>query len=289
MFKSIFRPVRVSRFSKTVSFPQNNSSSIPANRHGFNFDKPPGSRCLAQPPASSRSRTTPAVISGIEQTQRSPRTVDLIAHARGRANSNPCPTQTQAQLAPQSHSRPPRLPLRATSAEDSHWRARTVTDNRPKRFGRFVLPSAVPIILVALLFFVLLSAAGFILLSLVLRYRAGTARRQGRRWVAGVNLWMTQPLGCPLSLLRLPDLLLARHSFSVCSDWYGFWSHSWLARFGDDPLGNPTGRTFLHSEPLARASCYAGNRSTFCLRLVARHALRQRHCQQSILVDECFR
>jgi hypothetical protein len=49
----------------------------------------------------------------------------------------------------------------------------------------------VPIILVALLFFVLLSAAGVILLSLVLRYRAGTARRQGRRWVAGVNLWMT--------------------------------------------------------------------------------------------------
>jgi hypothetical protein len=54
-----------------------------------------------------------------------------------------------------------------------------------------VLPSAVPIILVALLFFVLLSAAGVILLSLVLRYRAGTARRHGRRWVAGVNLWMT--------------------------------------------------------------------------------------------------
>ena len=53
MFKSIVRPVRVSRFSKTVSLPQNNSSSIPANRHGFNFDKPPGRRCLAQPLASS--------------------------------------------------------------------------------------------------------------------------------------------------------------------------------------------------------------------------------------------
>ena len=29
------------------------------------------------------------------------------------------------------------------------------------------------------------------LLSLALRYRAGTARRQGRRWVATVNIWMT--------------------------------------------------------------------------------------------------
>jgi len=49
----------------------------------------------------------------------------------------------------------------------------------------------VPIILVALLFFVLLSLGGVILLSLVLRYRAGTARRQGRRWVASVNFWLT--------------------------------------------------------------------------------------------------
>jgi hypothetical protein len=29
------------------------------------------------------------------------------------------------------------------------------------------------------------------LLSLALRYRAGTARRQGRRWVASLNVWMT--------------------------------------------------------------------------------------------------
>jgi len=54
-----------------------------------------------------------------------------------------------------------------------------------------VLPSAVPIILVALLFFVLLAFGGVVLLSLALRYRAGTARRQGRRWIASVNLWMT--------------------------------------------------------------------------------------------------
>jgi hypothetical protein len=50
---------------------------------------------------------------------------------------------------------------------------------------------AVPIILFALLFFVLLAVAGIVLLSLALRYRAGTARRQGRRWVASLNVWMT--------------------------------------------------------------------------------------------------
>jgi hypothetical protein len=49
----------------------------------------------------------------------------------------------------------------------------------------------VPIILFALLIFVLLALAGVILLSLVLRYRAGTTRRQARRWVASLNVWMT--------------------------------------------------------------------------------------------------
>jgi hypothetical protein len=48
-----------------------------------------------------------------------------------------------------------------------------------------------PIILVALLVFVLLAFGGLVLLSLALRYRAGTARRQGRRWVATMNVWMT--------------------------------------------------------------------------------------------------
>jgi len=54
-----------------------------------------------------------------------------------------------------------------------------------------VLPSAVPIILFALLLFVLLASDGVVLLSLALRYRAGTARRQARRWVASLNVWMT--------------------------------------------------------------------------------------------------
>jgi hypothetical protein len=54
-----------------------------------------------------------------------------------------------------------------------------------------VLLSAVPIIFFALLLFVLLALAGVVLLSLALRYRAGTARRQARRWVASLNVWLT--------------------------------------------------------------------------------------------------
>ena len=54
-----------------------------------------------------------------------------------------------------------------------------------------MLPSAVPIILFTLLLLVLLALAGVILLSLALRYRAGTARRQARRWVASLNVWAT--------------------------------------------------------------------------------------------------
>ncbi|MFL6582995.1 MAG: hypothetical protein ACJ8KU_00600 [Chthoniobacterales bacterium] len=48
-----------------------------------------------------------------------------------------------------------------------------------------------PIILLALVLFVVLAFGGVVLLSLALRYRAGTARRQARRWVARLNLWMT--------------------------------------------------------------------------------------------------
>ncbi len=54
-----------------------------------------------------------------------------------------------------------------------------------------MLPSAVPIIVFALLLFVLFALAGVVLLSVALRYRAGTARRQARRWVAKLNVWMT--------------------------------------------------------------------------------------------------
>jgi hypothetical protein len=54
-----------------------------------------------------------------------------------------------------------------------------------------VLTSNVPLILFALLLFVVLAFGGVVLLSLALRYRAGTARRRGRRWVATMNVWMT--------------------------------------------------------------------------------------------------
>jgi hypothetical protein len=49
----------------------------------------------------------------------------------------------------------------------------------------------VPIILFTLLLFVLFALAGVVLLSLALRYRAGTARRQARRWVASLNVLAT--------------------------------------------------------------------------------------------------
>jgi len=55
-----------------------------------------------------------------------------------------------------------------------------------------VLTSAVPIILFGLLVFVLLALAGVVLLSLAVRYRAGTARRQAQRWVASLNVWVTR-------------------------------------------------------------------------------------------------
>ena len=48
-----------------------------------------------------------------------------------------------------------------------------------------------PIILFALLVFVLLAFAGVVLLSLALRYRAGTARRRARPWAASLNMWLT--------------------------------------------------------------------------------------------------
>ncbi len=54
-----------------------------------------------------------------------------------------------------------------------------------------MLTSAVPIILFGVLLFVFIALAGVVLLSLALRYRAGTARRQARRWVASLNVWMT--------------------------------------------------------------------------------------------------
>jgi hypothetical protein len=85
-----------------------------------------------------------------------------------------------------------------------------------------------------------------------------------------------QLFGRFLSLVHVAAFLLGRVSLSICADRYGLWSHTRSARFSDDSLGGPTRRTFLHSEPLARVDRHVGNRSPFCVRLVARHALRQR-------------
>ena len=48
-----------------------------------------------------------------------------------------------------------------------------------------------PIIIFALLVFVLLAFTGVVLLSLALRYRAGISRRLARPWVASLNVWAT--------------------------------------------------------------------------------------------------
>jgi len=94
-----------------------------------------------------------------------------------------------------------------------------------------------------------------------------------------------QLLGCFLSLIHIFALLLGRLSVSIRPDWHGLWRNSRLGRPGDDALGKPTGRALLHSKPLARTSRHVGDRRTFRLRLVARHALRQQCSWRSALAD----
>ena len=48
-----------------------------------------------------------------------------------------------------------------------------------------------PLLLLALILFVIFAFTGVVLLSLAMRYRAGTTRRQARRWVATTNIWLT--------------------------------------------------------------------------------------------------
>jgi len=141
----------------------------------------------------------------------------------------------------------------------------------------------VPIILFALLVFVLLALAGVILLSLVLRYRAGTARRRARPWAASLNVWLT---GFSTVFFLSFTLLL---SFWIGSAFRfvliglacgGILAPAW---FSTDSLGTTTGRPFLHSEPLSSSYHHVGNRSTFYLRLVARHACRRQRCRRSTL------
>ena len=90
-----------------------------------------------------------------------------------------------------------------------------------------------------------------------------------------------------LSLLHLSDLLLARADFAICPDWDGRRRSSGLARFDTDPMGKPSRRRLLHSEPLARPARDAGNRSTSYLRMVAHHA--SQRSQRSTLALVGFR
>ena len=94
-----------------------------------------------------------------------------------------------------------------------------------------------------------------------------------------------QSLGRFLSLFHFATLLLGRVSLSLRAHWDGHWRHSRVARLGADSLGKPTRSTFLYSEPLARVSHCIRNRSTCCVRLVARHALRQQRSWRSALAD----
>src|SRR3954454_14150094 len=82
-----------------------------------------------------------------------------------------------------------------------------------------------------------------------------------------------QLLGCFFYGVHVFALLLGRLSVSVRRDWHGLRSRSGISWSGDYALGEPTARTLLHPEPLARASRHIGYRRTYCLRLVARHAL----------------
>ena len=96
-----------------------------------------------------------------------------------------------------------------------------------------------PFIVLALLFFVLLAFAGVILLSLALRYRAGTARRQARPWVASLNVWAT----CFSAVFFLSFTLLL--SFWVGSAFrYALMCHGHLSN------GYPSGRLKPHPREL---------------------------------------
>ena len=89
-------------------------------------------------------------------------------------------------------------------------------------------------------------------------------------------------LGRSLSLLHLPNFLLARADFAIRPRRDGRWSGARIARFGIDPMGKSPAWAFLHTEPVASPSRHDGNRSTSCLRLVARHT--PQRCRRSTLV-----
>ena len=70
-----------------------------------------------------------------------------------------------------------------------------------------------PLLLLALLLLVVVAFGGVVLLSIALRYRAGTARRQGRRWVATLNLWLTGFSALLFLLFAAAASFWVEHSF----------------------------------------------------------------------------
>ena len=271
---------------KTVSLPQNNSSLIPSRRHGFNFDKPPSKRCLAQLVASSIRKAAPLV------NQQNGTNAAESAHTRSyRAclcsrNSNQKPGTVGAdhlcrsRRRCSSNSRFPWIPNKSL---------RFPVPLRVFSFCSFVFStftSAVPIIVFALLIFVLFALAGVVLLSLALRYRAGTARRrQARRWVTSLNVWMTS---FSAVFFLLFTLLLSIWVDSVDSslDWNGRWRTSRRAWIDADSVGSSTRRPFLTLRAAGSHSSSIRDRRTCSLWLVASCAPEDKRCRwRSSLVD----
>ncbi|MBV9007668.1 MAG: DUF1453 family protein [Verrucomicrobia bacterium] len=73
-----------------------------------------------------------------------------------------------------------------------------------------------PFLILALLFVVLLTLIVGIALSIVSRYRAGTARREGRRWIATVNVWTTA-LAATFFLIAAACTSIWVHQAFVCA------------------------------------------------------------------------
>src|SRR5205814_6979702 len=153
--------------------------------------------------------------------------------------------------------------------------ARSVSPARTIAWHRFVLPSAGAdhSLCSAVFCSPRFWRRGFALprFALPRRHRSTTRPALGRHHECVGDQFLRRSL----SLLHLPDLLLARTDFAICPGWYGRWRPSRFGRSGANPVGKPAGRIILYSESLARLSPHAGNRSTSCLRLVARHALRR--------------
>ena len=130
-----------------------------------------------------------------------------------------------------------------------------------------------PLIALAIaLLAVLLAAIALMPLTLVQRYRVGTARRLARGWITTLNL-----IAIGISIV----LFLAgsgRHehlgaaSVSVRARRPGAWDAGRRPRTGVDQVGREPELASLHAEPLARARNHADGDVPAALRILARLA-----------------